>query len=54
MSKLFAGKTAIVIGADRGLGKLCALFLASHGANVVVQGNADQVCLQSRIREEHN
>jgi NAD(P)-dependent dehydrogenase (short-subunit alcohol dehydrogenase family) len=51
MTQLFAGKTAIVIGGNRGLGKLCALFLASHGANVVVHGDADQVCPSSTARD---
>jgi NAD(P)-dependent dehydrogenase (short-subunit alcohol dehydrogenase family) len=46
-----AGKTAIVTGASRGLGKGIALVLAEHGANVVVNYHsaaacAEEVCAQ--------
>lgn len=32
------GKTAIVTGSTRGIGKACALLLAEDGANVLVNG----------------
>src|SRR4029079_14547273 len=35
-SSLFAGKTAIVTGASRGVGRATALRLSEGGANVVV------------------
>ena len=36
MAERLAGKTAIVTGAGRGIGREVALLLASEGANVVV------------------
>ncbi len=40
MTNLFdlTGKTAIVTGSSRGIGKAIALALADHGANVVIAG----------------
>ena len=44
----FSGKTVIVTGAGRGIGKECALAFAANGANVVVssrsQTQIDAVC----------
>lgn len=36
ISRKFAGRTVIITGASRGIGKEIALKLASDGANVVV------------------
>ena len=36
MNKLLSGKTAMITGAGRGIGKQIALTFADHGANVIV------------------
>lgn len=46
-----AGKTAIVTGASRGLGKGIALVLAEQGANVVVNYHAAATCAQEVCAE---
>ncbi|MEP7349567.1 MAG: SDR family oxidoreductase [Sphingorhabdus sp.] len=59
MSARFHGKTAVVTGAGRGIGRETALLFASEGANVVVNdlgggpqgGGADQSIAQSVVDE---
>ena len=46
-----SGKTAIVTGAGRGIGKGCALELAKNGADVVINDRPDNLDLQSTADE---
>ena len=43
MSDVLSGQVAVVTGASRGIGRACAIELAKHGANIVVNytSNAD-------------
>jgi 5,10-methylene-tetrahydrofolate dehydrogenase/methenyl tetrahydrofolate cyclohydrolase len=41
MELQFDGQTAVVTGAGSELGKACAVFLASRGANIVVNEEND-------------
>jgi NAD(P)-dependent dehydrogenase (short-subunit alcohol dehydrogenase family) len=48
MSGLFAGKTAVVTGSTRGIGRAMALRFAAEGANVVIHGtDATQATLHA-------
>src|SRR4051794_2198454 len=38
--QLFQGKTVVVTGASKGLGRCIALMFAQHGANVVLNGRS--------------
>ncbi len=48
---LFAGKTAIVTGSSRGVGRATALRLAEGGANVVVNYLSNQAEAHETVRE---
>jgi 3-oxoacyl-[acyl-carrier protein] reductase len=46
-----AGKTAVITGSSRNIGKATALALAADGANVVVNGVGDQAALDAAVKE---
>ncbi|MGI4812782.1 MAG: SDR family NAD(P)-dependent oxidoreductase [Janthinobacterium lividum] len=48
---LLAGKTAIVTGSGRNLGRSVALAFAQAGANVVLNGHRDMAALESVAKE---
>lgn len=48
------GKVAIVTGASRGIGRACAVKLASLGANVVVNYNTNQSAAEQVVAEIKN
>jgi len=50
-TNLFAGKTAIVTGASRGVGRATALRLAEAGANVVVNYLSQEEAANETVRE---
>ena len=45
-----SGKSALVTGSSRGIGKAIATRLAQHGANVVVSGRRIETCAAT-VRE---
>ena len=47
MEKLFAGRTAMVTGAGKNIGKEIALLFAKNGANVVVCDYNEENALQT-------
>ena len=51
MSGALAGKTAIVTGSGRNIGRAIALGFASEGANVVVNGHRDRAAVDAVVDE---
>lgn len=49
--KELVGKTAVVTGGSRGIGKAIALELASKGANIVINYRSDETSVQATIKE---
>lgn len=50
-SKPLAGKTALVTGSGRNIGKSIALHFARAGANVVVNGHRNQAAIDEVVKE---
>jgi NAD(P)-dependent dehydrogenase (short-subunit alcohol dehydrogenase family) len=48
--KILHGKTAVITGASRGLGKAMALALGEHGASIALVGR-DRAALEQTVRE---
>lgn len=46
-----AGKTAVITGSSRNIGKATALALAADGANIVVNGVQDQAAADAVVKE---
>ena len=47
-------QVAVVSGSSRGIGRACALLLAEHGANVVVNYNRNEDAAQEVVRRVHD
>lgn len=51
MNQSLSGRTALVTGSGRNLGKGAALALAGAGANIVLNGHRDQAALEAAAEE---
>ena len=51
ISKELLGKTAVVTGGGRGIGKAIAMELASKGANIVINYRSNEASVQETIKE---
>lgn len=49
--KLLSGKTAIITGSGRNIGKAIALLFAENGANVVINGSRNEEAVASVVQE---
>lgn len=47
----FSGKTVLVTGSGRNIGRAIALAMARHGANVVVNGHQDKASVDAVVEE---
>jgi len=47
MAGVLDGQVAVVTGASRGIGRACALELARHGANIVVNYTSNAEAAES-------
>ena len=54
MNMSLRGRTAIVTGSGRNIGRAIALELARHGANVVINGHRDTVAIEAVAAEARN
>lgn len=49
--KLFAGKTALITGGSRGIGKETAIELAKQGSNIIINYNKDEIGAKKVVSE---